>query len=380
MVLMELRGGKEMKKLFLLFLIMAFIFVSYNGSYINKKTVLADKTIAKLNTVVQSVPVLDKITAPETVSIIGVGDIMLGSNYPSSSYLPNKNILKNVESITQDTDITFGNLEGTILAKGGTPKSCEECFSFRMPDSYAQYLKEAGFDILSLANNHSCDFGDVGKKNTMAVLKQDGIYFVGLREVPYTVFEKNGVKYGFCAFAPDYSGVMHFDEADKIIKYLDSKCDIIIVSFHTGAEGQNHQHITRSTEYFLGENRGNPYQLAREVIDVGADVVFMEGPHVTRAIDLYKDKFIAYSLGNFATYGRFDISGVCGVSPIIKISVNKKGEFLSGKIYSVKLIERGIPVIDDEKKALKEIINLTKVDTEAKLIIKNDGTIEKRLN
>jgi len=367
-----------MKKLFFLFLVVIFVFVSCNGSYISEKTVPAEKAIAKVNTAVTSIPSLDKITIPETVSIIGVGDMMIGSNYPSEKYLPGKNILTGVESITKDADITFGNLEGTILNSGGIPKTGENCFAFRMPNYTADYLKDAGFDILSLANNHSGDFGQVGKQNTMKLLNQAGINFAGLTECPYAVFEKNGIKYGFCAFAPDYTGVKHFSDAVKIVKDLDSKCDIVIISFHTGAEGQNHQHITRSTEYFLGENRGDPYHLAREAIDAGADIVFMQGPHVTRAIDLYKNRFIAYSLGNFATYGQFNISGVYGISPIIKVFVNNKGEFQNGIIYPVKLIERGIPVIDKENSVIKKIIELTKANV--KLIIKDDGTIEKRLN
>ena len=367
-----------MKKLFFLFLVVIFVFVSCNGSYISEKTVPAEKAIAKVNTAVTSIPSLDKITIPETVSIIGVGDMMIGSNYPSEKYLPGKNILTGVKSITKDADITFGNLEGTILNSGGIPKTGENCFAFRMPNYTADYLKDAGFDILSLANNHSGDFGQMGKQNTMKLLNQAGINFAGLTECPYAVFEKNGIKYGFCAFAPDYTGVKHFSDAVKIVKDLDSKCDIVIISFHTGAEGQNHQHITRSTEYFLGENRGDPYHLAREAIDAGADIVFMQGPHVTRAIDLYKNRFIAYSLGNFATYGQFNISGVYGISPIIKVFVNNKGEFQNGIIYPVKLIERGIPVIDKENSVIKKIIELTKANV--KLIIKDDGTIEKRLN
>jgi len=368
-----------MKKLFSLVLVVVFVScISCNGSYISEKTVPAEKAIAKVNTAVTSVPLLDKITIPETVSIIGVGDMMIGSNYPSEKYLPGKNILTGVKSITKDADITFGNLEGTILNSGGIPKTGENCFAFRMPNYTADYLKDAGFDILSLANNHSGDFGQMGKQNTMKLLNQAGINFAGLTECPYAVFEKNGIKYGFCAFAPDYTGVKHFSDAVKIVKDLDSKCDIVIISFHTGAEGQNHQHITRSTEYFLGENRGDPYHLAREAIDAGADIVFMQGPHVTRAIDLYKNRFIAYSLGNFATFGRFDLSGECGVSPLIKISVNREGEFLSGKIYSVKLIEKGIPIIDNNQKALKEIINLIKSDVpESQLVIRYDGIIKR---
>ena len=98
------------------------------------------------------------------------------------------------------------------------------------------------------------------------------------------------------------------------------------------------KHITCKTEIFLGENRGNPYEFARMAIDAGADVVLGHGPHVTRAIDVYKGRFIAYSLGNFATYGRFNLSASNGIAPIIEIDVDNNGKFLRGKIHAYKQI------------------------------------------
>lgn len=348
-----------------------------SGASADLQSILTKNNLERAEKMLERAEKMSVPTPSDSISVIGVGDIMLGTNYPSSSYLPGKNILGNVEDILEDADMTFGNLEGTILNSGGTPKTGENCFAFRMPDNTVAYLKEAGFDVLSLANNHSRDFGTVGATNTMNLLDKAGIHYAGLSECQYTIFEKDGVKYGFCAFAPDYSGTMHFADAVKTIKYLDSRCDMVIVSFHVGAEGNACQHITKKTEYFLGENRGDPYHLAREAIDAGADVVFGEGPHVTRAVDIYKNRFIAYSMGNFATYGMFDLSNACGVSPIIKITVDKTGKLLSGKIYSVKLEGKGVPVLDKNNTALKNIIQLTKADVpETQLMIESDGTIK----
>jgi hypothetical protein len=250
-----------------------------------------------------------------------------------------------------------------------------------MPNHYVNYFKEAGFDILSIANNHVGDFGEGGRKNTVKLLVEAEIKFAGLTEYPFTTFEKNGIKYGFCAFAPN-NGTININDtknATTIVRHLDSICDIVIVSFHGGAEGSTRSHITRFDEIFLGENRGNPYEFARAVIDAGADVVFGHGPHVTRAIDIYKGRFIAYSMGNFATYGRFNLKGLCGIAPIIKLFVNKKGEFLSGNIYSIKQIGEGGPIIDDDQMALKEVINLTQSDIpESPIIIKPNGLIYKK--
>jgi hypothetical protein len=324
---------------------------------------------------------------PDTISIIGVGDMMLGTNYPSDSFLPlddGKYLLAPVKDIIDSANIAFGNMEGVILSGEGYVKSCsnpDNCYAFKMPDHYVNYFKEAGFDILGIANNHVGDFGEPGRINTVKMLEQAEIKFAGLTNYPFTTFEKNGVKYGFCAFAPNTGTISINDgqNAIKIVQHLDSICDIVIVSFHGGAEGSGNRHITRSNEIFLGENRGNPYKFARDVIDAGADVVFGQGPHVTRAVDLYKDRFIAYSLGNFATYGRFNLTGVSGVAPIVKVYVNHKGEFLSGQIYSIKQIGEGGPVIDPYKKALKEIISLTFTDIpEAPINIDQNGLINKK--
>jgi 2',3'-cyclic-nucleotide 2'-phosphodiesterase (5'-nucleotidase family) len=250
-----------------------------------------------------------------------------------------------------------------------------------MPNHYVNYFKDAGFDILSIANNHVSDFGDKGKENTVKMLESMEIKYAGLLNYPYTTFEKNGIKYGFCAFAPN-NGTVDINDSDnaaKIVKQLNSTCDIVIVSFHGGAEGSSKSHLTRSDELFLGENRGNPYQFARTVIDAGADIVFGHGPHVTRAIDIYKGKFIAYSMGNFATYGRFNLKGICGIAPIIKLFVNKKGDFLSGNIYATKQVGEGGPIIDDEKTVIKEIINLTKSDVpESQIMLDENGVISKK--
>ena len=323
----------------------------------------------------------------DSISIIGVGDMMLGSNFPSAACLApddGKNILMPVKSIIEKADIAFGNLEGAILSNDGIVKHCSnpnDCFAFKMPNHYVNYFKDAGFDVLSIANNHIWDFGDKGSENTVKVLTEANIHFAGLINYPYTTFEKNGIKYGFCAFAPNKGTVCINDSlnAERIVKHLDSICDIVIVSFHGGAEGACRTHITRQNELFLGENRGNPYKFARTVIDAGADIVFGQGPHVTRAIDIYKGRFIAYSLGNFATYGRFCLKGVCGMSPIINVMVNKKGEFLSGNIFSTKQLGKGGPILDTEQTALSEIVNLTKTDIpESQIMIKPNGIICKK--
>lgn len=323
---------------------------------------------------------------PDTITVIGVGDIMMGTNYPTSAGLPANNgadLLREVTPILQNAEVTMGNLEGVLLDEGGTAKTCRDpkvCYVFRSPVSYVNNLAAAGFDIMSLANNHAGDFGDVGRKSSMKALDGVGIFHAGLTTTPYVVFEKNGVRYGFTAFAPN-SGCLSLNDlpaAKKIITTLDSLADVVIVSFHGGAEGPQHQHVPRKNEIFYGENRGNVYEFAHSLIDSGADIIFGHGPHVTRAIEVYKNRFIAYSLGNFCTYSGINVNGVNGLAPIIKVYATPSGEFIKAKITSTNQIARSPVQIDDQKQVLTRIQQLAREDfPESSLKITDEGWVNK---
>lgn len=311
----------------------------------------------------------ENLKVSKEFTIIGVGDIMLGSNYPNNSLLPNSNILKNTENILKDATITVGNLEGTLFDSGGSPKSCSNpavCYVFRTPSNYGVYLKEAGFDYLSIGNNHSNDFGEKGIIETAKNLDSLGIKYAGIKDkFEWAIIEKDGTKFGFISFSPNSKTVKlnDYEYTKKLVTEVKSKVDILIVMFHGGAEGNKAQHITKNDEIFYGENRGNVFKFAHFVIDHGADIVFGQGPHVTRAIELYKEKFISYSAGNFATYGNFNLKGPSGIAPIFKITIDNNGNFIKGNIISTKQIkgENG-PFIDKNNSATKKIIELNNSD------------------
>ncbi len=180
-----------------------------------------------------------------------------------------------------------------------------------MPDEYISEIREAGFDILGTANNHVNDFGLTGRENTARVLQSAGMHFAGLDRFPYTIYDTLGLRIAYCAFSPHTGTVSIFDYAGaaRLVSHLDSLCDIVIVGFHGGAEGKDYQHVTREDETFLGNDRGDVYRFAHTVIDAGADLVIGSGPHVVRAMEFYKGRLVAYSLGNFCTWSRFNLSG-----------------------------------------------------------------------
>jgi poly-gamma-glutamate capsule biosynthesis protein CapA/YwtB (metallophosphatase superfamily) len=338
-----------------------------------------------------ALPVVTALPAPAVdslLSVIGVGDVMLGTNYPSASYLPpsqGRDLLAEVASILRSADVTFGNHEGAILDSGGTPKTCrnpDACYVFRTPERFVSNLSDAGFDLMSIANNHSGDFGPEGRRRTKAVLREAGIEVAGLAGTDeQAIVERNGVRYGFCAFAPN-SGTCDLRDipaARAIVERLVSEADIVIVSFHGGAEGESHQHVPRRSEAFLGENRGNVHAFAHAVIDAGADVVFGHGPHVTRGVELYHDRFIAYSLGNFCTYGRFSLSGAAGIAPIIKVFLSRDGTFVRGEITPTYQQKTHGPKIDPNRRVTRKIIELSKTDfPDSPLRIGDDGSIHRQ--
>ncbi len=323
-----------------------------------------------------------KLAKSKTIKVMAVGDIMMGTDFPNDSYLPpdGKGPFDDVNSILTKADILFGNLEGTLTDEGENAKRCSDpskCYSFRSPEYFGKYLEETGFDVMSIANNHIGDFGEIGIKNTSKTLQKHNIAYAGVFAQPSTIFEKNGIKYGFCAFAPnkDCIKIHNLTNAKKIVIELKEKVDIVIVSFHGGAEGSDHTHVPRKTERFYGEDRGDVYRFAHTLIDAGADIILGHGPHVSRAFEVYKNKFIAYSLGNFCTYSRFNLSGIKGYAPIAEIEINSDGDFIKGMLHSAKQIDEVYPFIDEKKRALKEIKQLTEKDfPESKLIFEDDGS------
>lgn len=332
------------------------------------------------------------------ISIAAVGDIMLASPFPDDTRMPpndGKGMLDAVTPILSAADIAFGNMEGPIVDSGISekckppepPKEGEEpkpirCFAFRMPTRYGKYLKEAGFDVMSVANNHAGDFGTAGRNSTRKTLDALGIKHAGSDRLKFSTayIEVKGKTVAFIGFAHNTvsPNVNDLVTARRLVQAADKKADIVVVSFHGGAEGSAYQHVPKETEIFFGEKRGNLPLFSRTVIDAGADLVIGHGPHVLRGVEMYKDRLIAYSLGNFATYGWFVLRGETALTAILDVQLAPDGKFVSGKIHAGRQEGRGIPVLDPTGESVKRIRSLSQTDfpTIAPQIT-DDGTITK---
>jgi len=303
------------------------------------------------------------------IHVRAVGDIMLGTQTPTGFLRPQTkgSILKYIQPYLQAADLTLGNLEGTLCNSGATDK-CEpdslDCYLFRMPERYGADLNRAGFDWLSLANNHIGDFGADCRARTEQILDSLGIGWSG-RPGTYSIRKVAGVSVVFVAF---HSGgfcnsLLDIPAAAAWIKQLKAENDLVVVSMHGGAEGLSAMTLPDTMEWYYGEPRGNLRQFAHAVIEAGADLVVGHGPHVPRAVELYQGRIIAYSLGNFATYGRFNLQDERRFGAILDVTFSRSGKLLSAKLISIEQRYWGVPFIDPEHRFAWLVDSLSSADT-----------------
>jgi len=301
------------------------------------------------------------------ITIAAVGDIMMGTDYPSSKLPPQDGALlfEDPAPILRAVDIAFGNLEGPITTARACTKNTSNprTFAFRCPPKLAKNLATAGFDVIGLANNHARDFGYAGMVETKRILDSLGIQYSS-KNGEVAEFIVDIFKIGLIAFStgsPPRS-ILNIDLCRREVAELAQKFDILIVSFHGGAEGTKALHTRDAFENLYGEPRGNVIRFAHEMIDAGADLVIGHGPHVPRGMEVYNDRLIAYSLGNFCTYRCMQLVAELGYAPLLVVEVDSVGNFLRGKIHSFRQFSPGGPSADTSDAAFRLMRDLSIVD------------------
>ena len=266
---------------------------------------------------------------PDTVSIALVGDIMLSRNVAKDLATRNLDFtypFKEAAPLLQAADIAFGNLECPISGKG---EALKKKYVFNAPPEAAEGLQFAGFDLLSLANNHTLDYGAIALDDTLLILGNSAIPPLGIvtGDTPQQaiVIERKGLRIGFLGYADPESPYayppefMNFEkrparaEKEAIardIAALKPNADVIIVSYHWG------------TEY---QNAPSPRQveLGQYTIDQGADIVAGHHPHVQQDAAWYKGGLIIYSMGNFV-FDQWSRPATLQ-SRLYTVTVNKEG-------------------------------------------------------
>lgn len=279
-----------------------------------------------------------------------VGDVLLGTDYPTGSYThPSQAQLKSVKSMVHGADLLLGNYEGTFCQSKITPKKCENhknCYAFKLPPNEAVVLKNLGFDYLSHANNHAYDFEELCLASTLAAFHSQGILTSGLKDT-YSRFVVSGIRITIISFhsSQHFNSTLDLARVKERIEPHRETSDFIVVYFHGGAEGKSAVQVPEGNEFFLGENRGDVRSFAHQAIDSGANLVVGSGPHVIRGSETYKGKLIAYSLGDFIFPVARDTESFepYGISLQVEIGTNKE---INYRWVSFKRDAKGWPVFD----------------------------------
>ncbi|MBT5338643.1 CapA family protein [Candidatus Falkowbacteria bacterium] len=281
-------------------------------------------------------------------SLLAVGDVMLSRmvgqkmvKYDDYHYP----FLK-VQSLLSSADITFGNLESPIIA--GSPVLTGS-FVFRADPETAESLDWAGFDVMTLANNHSLNKDEAGLQSTFDHLKKYSIDYFGAAENlteldnQLVIKEVNKYKVGFLGYAygPDYyeadngPGIALMQESRlvKDVQNAKEKVDFLVVSMHDGVEYEHESNVHQQ-------------KFAHLAIDQGADLVIGHHPHVVQELEIYKDKYIFYSLGNFVFDQMWSEETRQGLA--VKLRINMDG-VQEVEYFPVVIEDFAQPRLADEK-------------------------------
>lgn len=309
-----------------------------------------------------------------------VGDTMIGSDFPEDKRpAEGTSNLAGVQDEFREADVAFVNYEGTFTTQKESDKCGDKgnCFAFRTPPPAATQIRDVGFRLVSLANNHIQDFGDEGRAETERTVEGLGLAWSGKPGVVARI-EKKGQKIAMIAFhSSDHcNSTLDLANAKALVAAEKAAGHLVVVSFHGGAEGLEATKTPPGEEKYLGDSRGDVRAFAHAVIDAGADVVFGHGPHVLRGMSFYKGKLIAYSLGNFATYGMFNLWGFNGIGAILEVDLKPGGEFAGGRIVPIRQKGQGVPFVDERGIAWDLVRELSARDFgEEAAVVAQDGTL-----
>lgn len=299
--------------------------------YLNKNVYYGGEADATSNWILDKLNI--NIKDPNFITFSFLGDIMLDRGVRSSinkNFNGDYSVLFNKLEFLNDSDIVFANLEGPASDLG---KDIKNLYSFRMDPSIIPALKGGGISIVSVANNHAGDWGKEAFIDTLSRLKENEINYtgggmnIGEAESP-TIIEKYETKIGFLGFSdvgPEFmkageniSGILLANNPrySEIIKNASSKVDFLVVSIHFGDEYKT-IHNKRQEE------------LAHRAIDAGAKIVIGHHPHVTQDVEIYKNGYIVYSLGNFIFDQKFSQNTMEGM--LLQLKLWKNGDLTLSK-------------------------------------------------
>ncbi len=366
----------------------------------------------RADSVISQSPLLEPTPAPAprryaSVRLAFVGDINLGTETLPDGVPPDsgRGLLDRARPSLVG-DLVVGNFEG-VLADTGTPTKClvppvrdnsrktrmkpnaenpkpatrPNCYAFRTPTMLAPRLVDAGFTHMNLANNHANDLGPAGRQSTEEVLEGLGIRLYGpLGRISVDTIRRGDSLttvglIGFTTYPYAYN-LLEIERSAAVVDSIRPLVDLLVVTFHGGAEGVKAIHTGEAAESLGREPRGDLRRWARAVIDAGADAVIGHGPHVLRGMEFYRDRLIAYSLGNFATYRGFNVSGPLGITGVLHLEFADDRKLRAARFAPMKQLPRQGPFPDPDRTALQLIRRLSAEDFgESAAVISESGEI-----
>jgi hypothetical protein len=338
-----------------------------------------------------------------SVTLAFVGDINLGTLTVPGGVPPaeGRGLLDDAREALRG-DLVVGNFEG-VLGDSGTTYKCgregrhvtladtaplptpvppkpdpvarkrkptappRTCYAFLTPTALAPRLVEGGFTHLNLANNHASDFGAEARATTERILDSLGLTTYGPlgRIALDTVRRGDSLTtvglLGFTTYPYAYD-LLDIARSAAVVDSVARLVDLLVVTFHGGAEGVKALHVSQTAESLGREPRGDLRTWARAVIDAGADAVVGHGPHVLRGIEFYRDKPIAYSLGNFLTYRGFNLDGPLGLTGVLRLEAGADLSWRRGRFVSMVQLPGKGPIPDPDRAALLLIRALSQED------------------
>jgi hypothetical protein len=335
-----------------------------------------------------------RIYAP--VRLAFVGDINLGTATLPDGLPPDsgRGLLDRAHSSLRG-DLVVGNFEG-VLADTGTSVKClmpltpkerrrkerlrkqmkadtlppatrPNCYAFRTPTLLAPRLVEAGFTHMNLANNHANDLGPAGRESTEQVLESLGVRLYGpLGRITVDTIRRGDSLttvglVGFTTYPYAYN-LLDIERSAAVVDSMRPLVDLLVVTFHGGAEGVRALRTGEAAESLGREPRGDLRRWARAVIDAGADGVIGHGPHVLRGMEFYRGRLIAYSLGNFATYRGFNLAGPLGVTGVLQLEFSGDRTLRAARLIPMKQLPREGPAPDPDNTAINLVRRLSAQD------------------
>ncbi|MCD6167420.1 CapA family protein [bacterium] len=276
----------------------------------------------------------------QEITVAAVGDIMLGNWVVD--YLKTEGCdypFRQIRNILQDSQLCIGNLEAPFATNG---EAIEKAFVFRVHPRYAKALKLAGFDAVSLANNHIMDYGIMGLRQTLRTLDSLGIHCagagvnlqeafsparlsVGKNKIAYFAFSMTLPKEFWATEKTPGTAYPYLAVIQDSISKMHQQGFFVIVSFHWGKELQD------TLRYYQ-------QPMAHATIDAGADLVVGHHPHVLQGFEIYKNRLIAYSLGNLI-FGSYSENARCSVILKVKLS---RSHLCSAKIFPINVYNREV--------------------------------------